>query len=88
MRDIPESANIKTCTIERDLDRRYACFTVEIEVEELNYNEEITNPIGIDHLIALSNGETENNPKYLSKSEWNRIIKVKDDARELKHIER
>jgi putative transposase len=74
-RDIPENAKIKTCTIKRDLDRWYACFTVEIEVEEPSYNKEITleNPIGIDlgisHLITLSNGETEDNPRYLVKSE-------------------
>ena len=71
-RDIPESAEIKTCTIERDLDRWYACFTVEIEIEEPNY-EAITNPIGIDlgisHLLTLSNGDMVDNPKYLSKSE-------------------
>jgi len=76
-RDIPKDANIKTCAIEKDLDRWYACFSVEVEVEieEPNYNEEITsqNPIGIDlgisHLITLSNGETKDNPKDLSKSE-------------------
>ena len=71
-RDIPESTNIKTCTIERDLNRWYACFTVEIEREEPNY-EAITNPIGIDlgisHLITLSNGDMEDNPRYLVKSE-------------------
>ena len=70
-RDIPEDANIKTCTIERDLDRWYACFTVEIEIEEPNY-EAITNPIGIDlgisHLLTLSNGDMVDNAKYLSKS--------------------
>ena len=74
-RDMPESANIKTCTIEKDLDCWYACFSVEIEVEEPSEDKdkEITNPIGIDlgisHLITLSNGETEDNPRYLSKSE-------------------
>ncbi|VUT24606.1 MAG: putative transposase [Candidatus Methanolliviera sp. GoM_oil] len=72
-RDIPEDAEIKTCTVERDLDRWYACFTVEIEIEEPDQYIEITNPIGIDlgisHLITLSNGNTEDNPKYLSKSE-------------------
>ncbi|VUT23823.1 MAG: putative transposase [Candidatus Methanolliviera sp. GoM_asphalt] len=72
-RDIPKDAKIKTCTIERDLDRWYACFTVEVEIEEPNYNEEITNPIGIDlginHLITLSNGDMEDNPRYLVKSQ-------------------
>ncbi|VUT25423.1 MAG: putative transposase [Candidatus Methanolliviera sp. GoM_oil] len=71
-RDIPEDAKIKTCTIERELDRWYACFTVEIEIEEPNY-EAITNPIGIDlgisHLITLSNGDMEDNPRYLVRSE-------------------
>ncbi len=72
-RDIPEDAEIKTCTIERDLDRWYACFTVEIEVKEPNQGKEITNPIGVDlsinHLITLSNEDTEDNPRYLTKSE-------------------
>ncbi|VUT26705.1 MAG: putative transposase [Candidatus Methanolliviera sp. GoM_oil] len=73
-RGLPEDANtkIKTCTIERDLDRWYACFSVEMEIEEPNH-ESIANSIGIDlginHLITLSNGDTEDNPKYLSKSE-------------------
>ena len=74
-RNMPEEANIKTCTIKRDLDRWYACFTVEVEIEKPNYNKEITlaNQIGIDlginHLITLSNGDTEDNPRYLVKSE-------------------
>jgi len=72
-RDIPEDAEIKTCTVEKDLDRWYACFTVEIEVEEPDKDKEITNPIGVDlginHLLTLSNGDTEDNPRYLSKSE-------------------
>jgi putative transposase len=71
-RDIPKNAEIKTCTIKRDLDHWYACFTIEIEVENLR-NRKITNPIGIDlgisHLITLSNGDTEDNPRYLVKSE-------------------
>jgi len=74
-RAIPESAEIKTCTIERDLDRWYACFSVEVEIEDPNQNKKITlaNPTGIDlginHLLTLSNGDTEDNPRYLSKSE-------------------
>jgi len=84
-RDIPESANIKTCTIEKDLDRWYACFSVEIEVKESSgdQDKEITNPIGIDlginHLITLSNGEIIDNPRYLSKSE----LKIKRRQRKL-----
>jgi transposase, IS605 OrfB family, central region len=76
-RDIRKDANIKTCTVEKDLDRWYACFTVEIEIEEPSEDQdkEITfeNPIGIDlgisHLFTLSNGETVDNPRYLFKSE-------------------
>ncbi|VUT26385.1 MAG: putative transposase [Candidatus Methanolliviera sp. GoM_oil] len=86
-RDIPENAKIKTCTIERDLNRWYACFSVEIEVEDLDQNEgirnEITNPIGIDlginHLITFSDGSTIDNPRYLAKSEK----RLKRDQRRL-----
>jgi len=75
-RDMPKSAEVKTCTIERDLDRWYACLVVEVENQEGKPNCEeiaITNPIGIDlginHLITLSNGDTKDNPRYLVKSE-------------------
>jgi putative transposase len=72
-RNIPEDTEIKACIIKKDLDRWYACFIVEIETIESNYNKEITNPIGIDlgisHLITFSNGETIDNPRYLIKSE-------------------
>ncbi|VUT25923.1 MAG: putative transposase [Candidatus Methanolliviera sp. GoM_oil] len=88
-RDIPEDANIKTCTIERDLDRWYACFTVsrEIEIEEPNYEViYLANPIGIDlginHLITLSNGDMEDNPRYLVKSEG----KLKRKQRKLSKV--
>jgi putative transposase len=71
-RDIPKNAEIKTCTIKRDLNRWYACFSIEIEIED-SRNREITNPVGIDlglnHLLTLSNGETIDNPRYLIKSE-------------------
>jgi putative transposase len=70
-RNILEDAEIKTCTIKKDLDRWYACFSVEAEIKDRNI--EITNPIGIDlgisHLITFSNGETIDNPRYLIKSE-------------------
>jgi putative transposase len=84
-RGLPEDAEIKTCTIERDLDRWYACFAVEIEVKDPDQNKEITleNPIGIDlginHLITFSDGSTIGNPRYLSKSEK----RLKRDQRRL-----
>ncbi|VUT25145.1 MAG: putative transposase [Candidatus Methanolliviera sp. GoM_oil] len=73
-RGLPEDAEIKTCTIERDLDRWYACFTVEVGIEKQNPQKiTLANPIGIDlginHLLTLSNGDIEDNPRYLVKSE-------------------
>ncbi len=73
--DILKDAEIKTCTIKRDLDRWYAYFSVEVEIEDPDQNKKITlvNPIGIDlginHFLTLSDGDTEDNPKYLSKAE-------------------
>ena len=68
---------IKTCTITKEIDRWYACITVEKELDIVK--KAVSNPIGIDvgikNFAVLSDGDTIENPKYLRKSE-ERLIKA------------
>ena len=70
-RPIPSEGVIKTCTIKRDVDHWYACLTVELPDAEPK--REIENAIGVDvgltNLVALSNGEKIENPRWLKKTE-------------------
>lgn len=62
---------IKTCTIKRDVDRWYAIFTVEIEktIENVHVKTKIGIDVGLISLLALSNGEIVEPPKFLRQSE-------------------
>jgi len=70
-REIPSNARIKTCTVRRDVDRWYACFTIEFTHE--TSLKDVKNMIGVDmgleSLITLSNGEKTAPPRYLGLSE-------------------
>lgn len=65
---------LKRCTIIRDTDQWYACITSEVEGRS-TINESSTAVIGIDlglyNLVALSNGETIENPRHLKLSVQN-----------------
>ena len=67
---------IKTCTIKREIDKWYACFSVEYEPVKIPVPAEaIGIDVGITSFATLSSGEVIENPKHLRKSE--RILKSK-----------
>lgn len=63
--------DVKTCTIKRDVNQWYACFSVELPDAPLK--EEITSAVGIDlglkSIITTDTGEKVEPPKHLRKSE-------------------
>ncbi len=66
---------IKTCSIKKEIDKWYVCFSVEYTpVNKPAPNKIISIDVGINPLIALSDGTFIDNPKYLIKSE-ERLIK-------------
>ncbi|GBE54155.1 MAG TPA: transposase [Euryarchaeota archaeon] len=63
---------IKTCTIKRDIDAWYACFSVKIEdslPEKTVIKSAVGIDVGINPLIAQSNGEKTKPPKFILQSE-------------------
>ena len=64
------TGKIKTCIIKKEIDRWYACFSVEYtpNVKALP-NKQVGIDVGIKSFATLSNGEKINNPQYLRKSE-------------------
>jgi putative transposase len=62
---------IKTCTIKRDVDQWYAIFTTEIErsVEKVLVRATIGIDVGLINLLALSNSEMVEPPKFMWHSE-------------------
>ncbi|MFQ6135629.1 MAG: RNA-guided endonuclease InsQ/TnpB family protein [Candidatus Hydrothermarchaeales archaeon] len=62
---------IKTCTIRRDVDRWYACFSVELPDIAMKKEVKIAAgvDVGITNIVALSTGEKIEPPKFLRKSE-------------------
>jgi len=71
-RRLPANAKIKTCTIRRDVDQWFACFTIELP-DTAREPREIRSAVGVDlgiaNLVALSTGETIENPRWLKHSE-------------------
>ena len=74
-RDI--EGKIKTCTVKREVDRWYVCFSVvkEVDVKKRETNREVGIDVGIKSFVTLSDGTKIENPKYLQKSE--RKLKVR-----------
>jgi len=73
-RPIPSEGVIKTCTIKRDVDHWYACFSLELpDPAPGSQQREIQNAIGVDvglkSLLTLNNGETIDNPRWFRNSE-------------------
>ncbi len=73
-RDI--EGKIKTCTIKRDVDQWYAIFTVDKgeRVNKVPVKTKIGIDVGLINLLALSNGEMVEPPKFLRGSE-NKLAK-------------
>lgn len=60
----------KTCTIKRETDRWYACFSIEYEsVKKPIPDKSVGIDMGIKSFAVLSNSEVIDNPKYLRKAE-------------------
>ena len=60
----------KTCTIRRDGDKWYACFSVEFEPSPIPIPDAaIGIDVGIKSFVVLSDGTVIDNPKYLRKTE-------------------
>ena len=70
-RDIPEASTIKTCTIKKDTDQWYACFSVELQ--DAPKKEKIESVVGVDvglkNIVTLSTGEQIEPPRHLRASE-------------------
>lgn len=76
----PLVGTVKTCTVRRELDRWYVCFSVKYEpVKKPIPYKEVGIDMGIKSFAVLSTGETIGNPKYLRESEK----KLKRKQREL-----
>jgi len=73
-RPIPSEGVIKTCTIKRDVDYWYACFSVELpdpapQTQQRELQKAIGVDVGLKSLLTLNNGETIANPRWLRTSE-------------------
>jgi len=67
---------VKTCTIKRQAERWYACFSVEYEpVAKAVSDKAVGIDIGIQSFAVLSDGVIVENPKYLQKTEKKLIRK-------------
>ncbi|MFQ6135734.1 MAG: RNA-guided endonuclease InsQ/TnpB family protein [Candidatus Hydrothermarchaeales archaeon] len=68
----PIEGTVKTCTIRRDVDRWYACFTVElpdVAAEKRGIANAVGVDVGLSSLVTLSTGEKIEPPKFLRKIE-------------------
>lgn len=66
----PIKGDIKTCTIRRDVDRWYACFSVELpDVPKQEVKSAVGIDVGLTSIVTLSTGEKVEPPKFLRKSE-------------------
>jgi putative transposase len=71
---IPAEGMIKTCTIKRDVDHWYACFTVALPdsvpgSQQRAIKKSIGVDVGLTSLLTFNNGDTIANPRWLRKSE-------------------
>jgi putative transposase len=62
---------IKTCTIMKDIDQWYVCFSCELEtpIPKVELKTQIGIDVGLKSLITLSTGEQINPPEFLRRSE-------------------
>jgi putative transposase len=69
----PVQGTIKTCTIKREGDCWYVCFSCEIEKRQEKHTPYTDEVVGIDlglyHFAALSTGDTLDNPRHYRKAE-------------------
>ena len=61
---------IKTCTIRRNADKWYACFSCELEFEPLSkLDTKVGIDVGLEKFASLSDGTYIDNPRYFRKDE-------------------
>jgi len=87
-RPIPPNGTVKTCTIRRDVDKWYACFSVETDgtVKPQDPREShVGVDLGLNSLVTLSNGEKVSPPKFLRKMEKKLSREQKRLSRKKKH---
>jgi putative transposase len=66
----PIEGKIKTCTIKREIDKWYVCFSCEVEPNPLPKSyKSVGVDMGILSFATLSDGSTISNPRYLRKTE-------------------
>ena len=66
----PTQGEVKTCTIKREIDRWYACFSCQVNFPIKPIPQRaIGIDMGITHYAYLSNGKTVDNPRHLTLSE-------------------
>ena len=66
----PVEGKIKTCTLRRQSEKWFVCFSCEVEAEPLpSSDKEIGIDVGLLVFAALSNGEVIENPRFLRKDE-------------------
>jgi putative transposase len=74
-RPIPFGGIIKTCTIKHDADHWYVCFSLELPDVKLPSShpqreaKRVGVDVGLESLLALSNGEMVGNPRWFKKTE-------------------
>jgi len=89
-RYIPPEGNIKTCTIKRDVDHWYACFSVELAkvkpsaIHLLREAKQIGVDIGLRSLLALSSGGIVENPRWFKRTEKKLAKKQRNLSRKKK----
>ncbi|HEY7350623.1 MAG TPA: transposase [Ktedonobacterales bacterium] len=64
----PLVGQVKTCTIKREADQWYVCFSCEVEEEPVPVSDEAVGlDLGLLHFATLSTGETIENPRHYRK---------------------
>jgi putative transposase len=73
------NGNIKTCNIKKEIDKWYACFSVEYEpaTKKTVISTVLGIDVGLSSFATLSDGDPIDNPRYLIKSEEKLIKKQK-----------
>jgi putative transposase len=89
-RAIPAEGVIKTCTITRDVDHWYACFSVALpdpvppESSQRAIQKAIGVDVGLTNLLTFNNGDTIDNPRWLRHSEKQLVKEQRRKDRKLK----
>ncbi len=74
---------IKTCIVKRELDRYYAIFTIEkdVDIPKIEHRTFVGIDLGLTHFATLSDGSKIDNPRYLKQS----LNQLKKEQQRLSH---